>query len=169
VGPYLFTHVAEYQAGIVLSNALFPLINRKVNYRVVPWVTYTDPELGRVGLTEAEAKEKYGEKNIQTYRFSFNEIDRAIIEGEGHGLVKLLCDKKKRILGAHVLGAYGGDLLHEFVLAIQTGIPITKISQTIHVYPTFAQVIKRTCDQYYRQKLFSGWFPKLAKKLISFS
>lgn len=168
-GPYLFTHVAEYQAGIVVSNALFPLMNRKADYRVVPWVTYTDPELGRVGLTEEEAKKEYGEKNIQVFRFQFEEVDRAIIEGEGHGLIKLVCDQKNQILGAHLLGPNAGELLHEFVLAMKARIPITQISQTIHVYPTLSQAVKRVCDQYYRKKLFSGWFPKLAKRLIRFS
>ena len=144
-------------------------MKRKVNCNVVPWVTYTDPELGRVGLTETEAEEKYGEKNIQVYRFHFNAVDRALTEGEGRGLVKLICEKKKRILGTHLLGPSAGELLHEYVLAAKTKIPITQISQTIHVYPTLAQVMKQTCEQYYRQKLFSGWFPKIAKKLIVFS
>lgn len=165
-GLFPFTHVAEYQAGIVVSNALFPFVNRKADYRVVPWVTYTDPELGRVGLTEEEAKKEYGEKNIQVFRFQFEDVDRAVIEGEGHGLIKLVCDKKNQILGAHLLGPNAGELLHEFVLAMKARIPITQISQTIHVYPTLSQAVKRACDQYYREKLFSGWFPKLAKKLI---
>lgn len=168
-GLYPFTHVAEYQAGIVVSNALFPFINRKADYRVVPWVTYTDPELGRVGLTEEEAKKEYGEKNIQVFRFQFEDVDRAVIEGEGHGLIKLLCDKKNQILGVHVLGPNAGELLHEYVLAMKAKIPITQISQSIHVYPTLAQSVKRACDQYYKQKLFSGWFPKLAKRLIPYA
>lgn len=168
-GPYAFTHVAEYQAGIVVSNALFPFVNRKADYRVVPWVTYTDPELGRVGLTEEEAKKEAGGSNIQVFRFHFKEVDRAIIEGEGHGLIKLICDKKNRILGAHLLGPQAGELLHEYALAMKAKIPITLISQTIHVYPTLAQAVKRACDQYYKQKLFSGWFPKLARKLIRFA
>jgi pyruvate/2-oxoglutarate dehydrogenase complex dihydrolipoamide dehydrogenase (E3) component len=168
-GLYPFTHVAEYQAGIVVSNALFPFVNRKADYRVVPWVTYTDPELGRVGLTEEEAKKQYGEKNIQVFRFQFEEVDRAVIEGEGRGLIKLVCDKKNQILGAHVLGPSAGELLHEYVLAMKARIPITQISQTIHVYPTLAQSVKRACDQYYKEKLFTGWFPKLTKKLIRFS
>lgn len=168
-GLYPFTHVAEYQAGIVVSNALFPFMNRKADYRVVPWVTYTDPELGRVGLTEEEAKKQYGEKNIQVFKFKFDEVDRAVIEGEGHGLIKLVTDKKNQILGAHLLGPSAGELLHEFVLAMKAKLPITQISQTIHVYPTLAQSVKRACDQYYKQKLFSGWFPKLAKRLVRFS
>ncbi|MBI2166947.1 MAG: dihydrolipoyl dehydrogenase [Candidatus Omnitrophica bacterium] len=165
-GLYAFTHVAEYQAGIVVSNALFPLMNRKADYRVVPWVTYTDPELGRVGLTEEEAKKQFGEKNIQVFRFKFDEVDRAVIEGEGHGLIKLVTDKKNQILGAHLLGPNAGELLHEFVLAMKARLPITQISQTIHVYPTLSQAVKRASDQYYRQKLFTGWFPKIARRLI---
>ncbi len=168
-GPFAFTHVAEYQAGIVLSNALFPLMHRKADYRVVPWVTYTDPELGRVGLTQEEAKKQHGEKNVQVFRFQFEEVDRAIIEGEGHGLIKLVCDRKNQILGAHLLGPSAGELLHEFVLAMKARVPITTISQTIHVYPTLSQAVKRAADQYYKQKLFSGWFPKLAKRLIRYA
>lgn len=168
-GPYAFTHVAEYQAGIAVSNALFPFMNRKADYRVVPWVTFTDPELGRVGITEAEAKKEYGEKNVQVFKFRFDEADRAIIEGEGHGFIKLVCDKKNQILGVHLLGPHAGELLHEFALAMKTKLPITKISQMIHVYPTLSQAVKRACDQYYREKLFKGWFPKLAKRLIRFS
>lgn len=168
-GLYPFTHVAEYQAGIVISNALFPFMNRRADYRVVPWVTYTDPELGRVGMTEVEAKKEYGEKNIQVFRFRFDEVDRAIIEGEGHGFIKLVCDKKNQILGAHLLGPNAGELLHEFALAMKAKLPITKISQMIHVYPTLSQAVKRACDQYYREKLFKGWFPKLAKRLIRYA
>ncbi len=168
-GPFAFTHVAEYQAGIALSNALFPLMHRKADYRVVPWVTYTDPELGRVGLSEEEAKKQHGEKGVQVFRFRFDEVDRAIIEGEGHGLIKLVCDKKNQILGAHLLGPSAGELLHEFVLAMKAKVPITAISQTIHVYPTLSQAVKRAADQYYKQKLFSGWFPKLAKRLIRYA
>jgi len=165
-GPFPFTHTAEYQAGIVVSNALFPFMNRKADYRVVPWVTYTDPELGRVGMTEVEAKKEYGEKNVQVFRFRFDEVDRAIIEGEGHGFIKLVCDRKNQILGAHLLGPHAGELLHEFTLAMKAKLPITRISQMIHVYPTLSQAVKRVCDQYYREKLFKGWFPKLAKRLI---
>lgn len=166
VGQYAFTHVAEYHAGIALSNALFPVVKRKVDYRVVPWSTFTDPELARIGLTEDEAKEKYGSKNVHVYRFQFKDVDRAVIEGEGHGLIKLVCDSKARILGAHILGPHAGELIHEYVLAMRENLPITKISRAIHVYPTDSQGVKRAADQYYKEKLFTGWFPKLAKWLI---
>lgn len=165
VGDFHFTHVAEYQSGIAMSNALFPF-KRKVDYRVVPWVTFTDPELARVGLTEDEARIKYGEGNVKVYRHYFKDTDRAVLEGEGKGLIKLVCDKKGGLLGAHILGPGGGELLHEYVLAMQARVPITKISRSIHVYPTVAQAVKRASDQYYREKLFTGWFPKFARFLI---
>lgn len=166
VGHYAFTHVAEYHAGIAISNALFPLIKRKVDYRVVPWTTFTDPELSRIGLSEDEAKEKYGSKDVHVYRFYFKDVDRAVIEGEGQGLIKLVCDGKARIIGAHILGPHAGELIHEYVLAMRENLPITKISKAIHVYPTDSQGVKRAADQYYKEKLFTGWFPKLAKWLI---
>lgn len=166
-GPYAFTHTAEYQAGIVISNALFPLPKkRKADYRVVPWVTYTSPELARVGMTETEAIEKHGTDKVSVYRFRFDEVDRAIIEGSGHGMIKLVCDKKARLLGAHLMGPSAGELLHELTLAMKENLPITKISQTIHVYPTLSQAVKRACDQYYKEKLFTGWFPKFTSWVI---
>ncbi len=165
-GPYAFTHMAEYQAGIVISNALFPLPKRKADYRVVPWITYTSPELARVGMTESEAIEKYGKNKVHVYKFRFDEVDRAIIEGKGHGMIKLVCDKKARLLGAHLMGPGAGELLHELTLAMKENIPITKISQTIHTYPTLSQAVKRACDQYYKEKLFTGWFPKFTKWVI---
>lgn len=164
VGPYQFTHIAEYQAGLIVGNALFPFVHRKTNYQTVPWVTFTDPELGRIGMTEAEARDRFGD--IKTYRFEFKAVDRAVIEGEGRGLIKLISDKRQRILGAHILGPNAGDLIHEYILAMKAGLKITNISSTIHVYPTLSQGVKRATDQYYREKLFRGWFPRLAKWLI---
>lgn len=165
-GPYAFTHMAEYQAGIALSNALFPLIKRKADYRVLPWVTYVDPELARVGLTEDEAAAQYGKKGIRVLRFNFKEVDRAVIDGEGLGLIKIICDKRLRILGAHILSARAGELIHECALAMKTNIPVTEISRMMHAYPTLSQGVKRVCDEYYREILFSGWFPRAAKWLI---
>jgi pyruvate/2-oxoglutarate dehydrogenase complex dihydrolipoamide dehydrogenase (E3) component len=166
VGPYQFTHMAEYQGGIVVSNALFPFVRRKVDYRVVPWVTFTDPEVARVGLTEAEAREKVGP--VHVYRFPFKQVDRAIIEGEETGFIKLIADRRLRIVGAHLIGPNAGDLLHEYVLAMKANLKITLLSTTIHVYPTLSQGVKKAADQYYREKLFTGWFPKLARWLIRF-
>jgi pyruvate/2-oxoglutarate dehydrogenase complex dihydrolipoamide dehydrogenase (E3) component len=139
-GPFPFTHMAEYQAGIVVGNALFPFVNRKADYSAVPWVTYTDPELGRIGMTEEEAKEKHPDALV--FRYELKDLDRAIIDGEAHGLIKIIVDrKKKKLLGAHVLAHGGGDLMQEYALALRNGIPITQISQTVHAYPTMAIVI----------------------------
>jgi pyruvate/2-oxoglutarate dehydrogenase complex dihydrolipoamide dehydrogenase (E3) component len=163
-GQYLFTHVAEYQAGLVVANALIPFMNRKADYSVVPWVTYTDPELGRVGLTEDEARQKY--RTVKVYRYDVKDLDRAIIEGEDRGIVKIVCTKKGKILGAHVLAPQGGELLHEFVLAMQNNLGVGSITGTIHVYPTLSQAVRRTTNKYYAEKIFSGWIPKVTKKMI---
>lgn len=163
-GMFPFTHIAEYEAGLVIGNALFPFVKRKMDKTVIPWTTFTDPELARVGLTEDDAKEKYGD--VKVYRYPFSEHDRAIIDGETEGLIKLVCTKKGKILGAHILGVGAGDLINEYIFAMKNGLPIAKISQTVHVYPTMGQIVKRGADQYYKEKLFSGWFPKLARFLI---
>ncbi|MDP2681493.1 MAG: dihydrolipoyl dehydrogenase [Deltaproteobacteria bacterium] len=165
-GMFPFTHMAEYEAGIVIGNALFPFVNRKMDKTVVPWTTFTDPELARVGLTEDEARKEYGD--IRVYRYPFSEHDRAIIDGETEGMIKLICDKKGKILGAHILGKGAGDLLNEYTFAMKNGLPVQKISQTVHVYPTMGQVVKRGADQYYKERLFSGWFPKVARFLMKF-
>ncbi|MBS1259668.1 MAG: Mercuric reductase [Candidatus Scalindua arabica] len=163
-GPYLFTHIAEYQAGLVVANALIPFVKRKAVYRVVPWVTYTDPELGRVGLTEEEARQKH--KKVRVYRFDVKDLDRAVIEGEAKGIIKIVCTKKGKILGAHVLAPQGGELLHEFALAMQNNLGVGSITGTIHVYPTLSQAVRRTTNLYYAEKIFSGWIPKVTKQLI---
>jgi len=165
-GMFPFTHMAEYEAGIVIGNALFPFVNRKMDKKVIPWTTFTDPELARVGLTEDEARKEYGD--IRVYRYPFSEHDRAIIDGETEGLIKLVCTKKGKILGAHILGKGAGDLINEYIFAMKNNLPVQKISQTVHVYPTMGQVVKRGADQYYKEKLFSGWFPKLARVLMKF-
>ena len=162
-GGYKFTHVAEYQAGIIITNAFFPIIKRHTDYTALPWVTYVDPELARCGLTESEAALLHGD--IKVFRFRFENVDRAVIAGQGRGLIKLIINKKKLIVGAHIFGPHAGEIIHEYALAMQTNIPLTAISKTIHAYPTVAQAVKRAADEYYREKFFSGWFPKIAKRL----
>jgi pyruvate/2-oxoglutarate dehydrogenase complex dihydrolipoamide dehydrogenase (E3) component len=158
-GPYPLTHMAEYQAGIVISNAVFR-VPKKVDHRVVPWVTYTDPELARVGLTEQQARDKGTEPVV--LRFPFQDIDRAITDKETAGLAKLVVHKG-RILGASILGPHAGELIHELALAMKTGAGIGDISATIHAYPTLAQVHRRTVNTWYGQKLFSPATRRLVK------
>lgn len=162
-GKLLFTHVAEYQARLVVRNALFPL-TRKADYRVVPWCTFTDPEVARVGLKEVEARERCGD--VKVYRYNFGDLDRALCDGEAVGLTKLVCTRTGRILGAHILGPQAGDLIQEVVLAMRKGLPVGALSQTIHAYPTLAEAVRRTADQYYREKLFSGPFKGLLRLLM---
>lgn len=150
-GPYLFTHMAEYQAGIVISNALFRFPKR-VDYSLVPWVTYTDPELAAVGLSEQQAKEQGLE--VEILRFPFRDVDRAVVEGATVGLTKFVV-RKGKILGATILGPNAGELLHEIVLAMKSGSGIGTISAAIHAYPTLSQIHRRTVNTHYRDKLFS--------------
>ena len=150
-GKYLFTHVAEYQARNALRNALFP-VKAKVDHRVVPWTTFTDPEVARVGLTEEQARREH--EGVEVYRQPFGGVDRALADGETTGLVKIVTGRRGRILGGHIIGPDAGNLIHEIVLAMQKNIPIGTLSTTIHVYPTLAQANQRAADNYYREKLF---------------
>lgn len=151
-GPYPFTHMAEYQAGIIISNAVFRF-PKKADYRVVPWVTYTDPELARVGITEQQAEEKGIEPTV--LKFPFKDVDRALTDNETDGIVKLITHKG-RILGASILGPHGGELLQEIVFAMKAGAKIGAISATIHAYPTLSQVNRRAVNTAYVPKLFSA-------------
>jgi len=151
-GKYLFTHVAEYQARNALRNALFP-VKAKVDHRVVPWTTFTDPEVARVGLTEEQARAQHD--FVKVFRQAFDEVDRAMPNGEKTGLVKIVTGRRGKILGGHIIGPDAGNLIHEIVLAMQGNIPIQALSTMIHVYPTLSQANQRAADNYYREKLFT--------------
>lgn len=153
--PYKFTHMAEYQAGVVISNAVFRLPKR-IDYRVVPAVVFTDPEFAMVGVTEEQAK------GAKILRFEFKDVDRALTEAETAGMAKLIV-KNKKIIGASILGLHAGELLAELTLAMQAGISIKQISATIHTYPTLSQVNRRVVNRYYAPKLFSPFTRKIVK------
>jgi pyruvate/2-oxoglutarate dehydrogenase complex dihydrolipoamide dehydrogenase (E3) component len=163
-GPYQFSHMAEYQAVIAVGNALLPF-KRKVHYDAVPWCTFTEPGLAHLGLTEEEARAKY--RDIKIYKSPYSGNDRAVTDLEEAGFAKVICDRKGGILGAHIVGARAGEIIHEYVLAKSSGLPISKLSSTIHVYPTFSQLVKRTSDQYYMALLAAGWCKRLARFFIS--
>ena len=146
-----FTHVAEYQAGVIISNAVFR-VPKKADYSVIPWVTYCDPELAQVGLTEAQARANGLEPEV--LRFDFKDVDRALAEVEAHGRIKLITHKR-RILGASILGPHGGELIHEIVLAMQAGVKIGAVSAAVHAYPTLAQIHRRAVNTHYGKQLFS--------------
>jgi len=152
-GGYQFTHVAGYHGGIVIRNALFRL-PAKVNERTVPWVTFTDPELAQVGLTEAQAKEQHGDA-VEVLRWSFGENDRARAERETEGLVKVMVGKRGRVLGATIVGAHAGELIQPWILAMQEDIKIGSMASYIAPYPTLGEVNKRAAGSYYTDRLFS--------------
>ena len=159
-GPYQFTHVAAHQAWYAAVNALFdPFKKFKADYRVIPWATFTEPEVARVGLNELEAKEKKIAHEVTVYRI--DDLDRAIAEGEAHGFVKVLTPPgKDRILGVTIVGAHAGELIAEYVLAMKHGIGLNKILGTIHIYPTLAEANKYAAGAWKRahapEKLL-GW------------
>ncbi len=141
-GPYQFTHVASHQAWYATVNALFsPLKEFKADYRVIPWTTFTDPEVARVGLNELEAKEQEIPYEVSTY--GIEDLDRAIADGEDYGVVKVLTvPGKDKILGVTIVGPHAGDLMAEYVLAMKHGLGLNKILGTIHTYPTLAEANK---------------------------
>ena len=148
-----FTHAAEYMARIALQNALFPL-KGKTDYSALPWTTFTDPEVARVGLTESEAREKYD--HVETYAHEVRDLDRAIVDGDPDGFVKIVTGRRGRILGGHAVAPDAGNVIAEVVLAMRKGLPITDLSRTVHVYPTISEGVKGAADSYYRKKLFGG-------------
>ena len=150
-----FTHVASYQAGIVIRNALFHL-PAKVDYAALPWVTYTDPELAQVGLTETEARGRLGE-DVAVNRFEFAENDRAQAERETIGTAKIVTRRNGRILGASILGAHAGELAHVWVLAIQQGLKLSAIAGMLAPYPTLGEINKMAASEFYKPRLFGRW------------
>jgi pyruvate/2-oxoglutarate dehydrogenase complex dihydrolipoamide dehydrogenase (E3) component len=141
-GPYQFTHTAAHQAWYASVNALFGSFKKfRADYSVVPWATFTDPEVARVGLNETEAKERGIACEVTTY--DVGELDRAIVDEAAHGRVKVLTvPGSDRILGATVAAEHAGEIISEFVSAMRHGLGLNKILGTIHVYPTFAEANK---------------------------
>ncbi len=141
-GPYQFTHVAAHQAWYAAVNGLLaPFWSYNADYSVIPWVTFTDPEIARVGLSEAEAKEQ--EVEVEVTRYGLDDLDRAIADSNDHGFVKVLTKPGSDvILGASIVGAHAGELLPEFVLAMKHGLGMNKLLGTIHVYPTMSEANK---------------------------
>jgi len=150
IGALPFTHVAGYHGRTVVANALFHGRSR-VSYDAVPWTTFTDPEVARVGLTEAQARERHGDRvNVATHDYADN--DRAITAGEARGFAKLVADRKGRLVGATVAAPRGGESIAELAAWIRAGRKIDDISQTVHAYPTFTEGQARAADDYLRAK-----------------
>jgi len=165
VGGYQFTHMASHHAVVVIKNALFRL-PAKVETRAVPWVTYTDPELAQVGLTEAQARQKHGA--IRVLRWPFSENDRARAERSTEGLVKVIASPRGRILGASILGAQAGELIQPWTLAIAQGIKLSAMAGIIAPYPTRGEAGKRAAGGFFADKISSRWTQGLVRLLLRF-
>jgi pyruvate/2-oxoglutarate dehydrogenase complex dihydrolipoamide dehydrogenase (E3) component/uncharacterized membrane protein YdjX (TVP38/TMEM64 family) len=152
-GPYQFTHVAGYQGWYASVNALFGGLKRfRPDYSVIPWTTFTDPEVGRAGLSEGEAKKRGIAYEVTRYNLA--ELDRAITDEAPHGFIKIVSvPGKDRILGVTIVGAHAGEILAEFVLAMKQGIGLNKILATIHAYPTWTEAGKNAAGEWRRSHM----------------
>ena len=164
-GRYQFTHMSEHMAKIATTNMLlkFPM---KIDTQNVPWVTFTDPELGHVGATQEQLKEagiKY-----EVYHFPYTKVDRAVTESESEGLIKVYAKKfNGKIYGADVLGTSAGELISEYGLAMKNGISLRQMADTIHAYPTYGLGARRAADQWYVRKQSAG-FVKIVKTIFGY-
>jgi pyruvate/2-oxoglutarate dehydrogenase complex dihydrolipoamide dehydrogenase (E3) component len=153
IGSYQFTHYAGWQATQAVRNAFYPGAS-KGRREWVPWTTFTDPEVAHAGLMEAEAREKYGDA-VGVHRFSFEQIDRARAEADTEGFVQLV-HKGSRVLGVTIVAARAGELIHEWILALEHGVKVRDITTSIHVYPTYSRVHVKAGGSLLQQELLGG-------------
>ncbi len=166
-GGLQFTHVAAYEAVKIVRNMLFPG-SAAVDYSNIPWAVYTDPEVGRVGLTEKEAIEQHGKENVRVFKQPLSDVDRAVVDRHGEGFVKLVTDKKGRILGAHVVGYSASTLVQQLVLARKKGVKVGELAQITVAYPSLADAIQKAAAQYYAN-FSDNWLGALAKRIAAWS
>lgn len=166
VGGAGFTHKAGYDAGIIIRRIVFGMFWAKADYKALPHATYTSPELASVGLSEKQAKDKHGE-NITIVKWPYQENDRARATRATKGMVKVITDKKGKILGASIVGKSADELLAIWTLAINEGLKIGSMANMISPYPTLGEINKRAASSYYTASLFSDRTKKIVK-LLSF-
>jgi pyruvate/2-oxoglutarate dehydrogenase complex dihydrolipoamide dehydrogenase (E3) component len=159
-----FTHVAGYEAGIALTNVILHL-PRKVDYRKIGWCTYTDPEVASIGYNEKRARQEGLSYRILEELFSEN--DRARAEGETSGKIKILLDHKDNLLGCQIIGAHAGELIHEWIVAVNGGVKLSTMAGTVHVYPTRSEISKRVTGKIFAEKIFSDRTKSILKFLFS--
>ncbi len=150
-GLFLLNHTATYQARIAVHNITFPDRPQRADYRVVPWVTFTDPEAAHLGLTEPEARARGLAVAIE--HFPFSRLDRALTMRKSAGLVKVVADADSgEIVGAHIVGPGASNIIHEYALAMRAHLPLTEIAETIHAYPTLAEALKWTAERFVAER-----------------
>jgi pyruvate/2-oxoglutarate dehydrogenase complex dihydrolipoamide dehydrogenase (E3) component len=163
-GGQQFTHLANYHAGLVIRSALFRLPVRE-RMELVPRVTFTDPEIAHVGLTEAEARARHG--GIEVHRLPFAESDRARAEGATTGFIKVVAGRGGRILGCTIVGAQAGELIHVWALAVCAGLGLKAMASYVAPYPTLGEMSKRAAGAHYAQRLFGSRWIRLAVRLLA--
>ncbi len=163
---YQFTHYAEHQAKVAITNAFlkWPM---KLEEKVVPWVTYTDPEVAHVGMRYEEAQKQMG--NVHRLQVALSDVDRFSIENETQGFAQAIVDNKGTILGATLVSAHGGEVIHEIALAMHQKINIEELGNLIHAYPTRNDVWKHLATQFSRKKYLTGWKKKLISRWAQWS
>ncbi|MDX1584112.1 MAG: FAD-dependent oxidoreductase, partial [Thermoanaerobaculia bacterium] len=166
-GPPQFTHVASYEAMKVVRNILFPG-KAKVSYDNIPWGVYTDPEVGHVGLTEKEAETEHGRDGIRVYAVEMADVDRAVTERSPEGFLKVILDRKGRILGAHALGTHATTLIQEIVVARAKKLKIGDLAGATSSYPSLADAVGKIGTLYY-QDVAKSWLGSVARKIASWS
>ena len=165
-GGMQFTHVAAYEAVKLVRNVLFPG-KSAVDYSDIPWALYTDPEVGHIGMTEAEARAKHGD-DVRTYKVEMHDVDRAVVDRTPAGLMKLICDAKGNILGAHAVCTSASTVIEEVVLARRKGMKIGELAQRISSYPSLADGVQKAAALYY-QDVAGGWLGTIGKKVAAWS
>jgi pyruvate/2-oxoglutarate dehydrogenase complex dihydrolipoamide dehydrogenase (E3) component len=164
VGSYQFSHVTEYQAVTATRNAFLPF-RKKVHYGTVAWCTFTDPELAHAGMTEEEARDRHG-SGVTVLWYGYGSIDRARTDNTEFGMAKFIVDRRGMLLGAHILGARAGELIHEAQLLRHLRRPFTDIASMIHIYPTYSDVVRQPAKYYYVERLRNNPFVKLAARFL---
>ena len=165
VGPYLFSHMAYYQAAIAARNALLPF-SASVDYTNVTWTIFSYPEFASAGLTETQARERYG-KSLQIYRYDYKDLDRAHNDNATFGRGKVICNKRGLVVGAHILGERAGEIIHEIQLGKTYKIPFRKFYHVIHAYPTYSELIWHLSRKSYISRLQTHWLLKLINKVAA--
>jgi len=163
-GDYQFTHAAGYEGGIVLANAVFRL-PRKADYTFLPWCTYTDPELASVGMNEKRAARHGIDYNVWTEEFSGN--DRSLAMGNTAGKIKMILDKKEKLMGVQILGPGAGELINEWVAVLSGKVKLSTLASAVHPYPTLGEINKRVAGSYLAPKIFSDKIKKGLKFFFS--
>ncbi len=158
-GPQ-FTHWGEYEARVATRNALFRGGSKR-STDLIPWTTFTDPEVARVGMTMEEAGQAYGSHRVHEHSFPYSRLDRALCESEPEGMIKIVVNSKDQVLGAHIIGTQAGEALAEWVLAKEHRLTLSQIGSAIHVYPTFGRINRRVADEAFLSHGVSPWITNI--------